>query len=103
MQFQRMAKRDKKAFLSEQCRDRRKQQNGKDQRSQENWRYQENIHTKIGTIEDRNSKDLAEAEDIKKMWQEYTEELYKKDLNDPDNYDDVVIQELDKSSRHPGV
>ena len=54
-------------------------------------------------IKDRNGKDLTEAEGIKKMWQEYTEELYKKDLNDPDNYDDVVIQELDKSSRHPGV
>ena len=57
----------------------------------------------MGTIKGRNGVDLKEAEYSKKRWQEYTEELYKKDLNDPDNYDDVVIQELDKSSRHPGV
>ena len=48
------------------------------------------FHAKIGTIKDRNSMDLTEAEDIKKMWQEYTEELYKKGLNDPDNHDSVV-------------
>ena len=46
--------------------------------------------TKMGAIKDRNDRDLTEAEDIKKRWQEYTEELYKKDLHDPDNYDDVV-------------
>ena len=46
------------------------------------------FHAKRGTIEDRNSTDLTEAENIKKRWQEYTEELYKKDLHDPDNYDD---------------
>ena len=44
----------------------------------------------MGTIKDRNSMDLKEAEDIKKRWQEYTEELYKKDLNDPDNHDGVI-------------
>ena len=44
------------------------------------------FHTKIGTIKDRNGMDLTEAEDIKKRWQEHTEELYKKDLHDPDNY-----------------
>ena len=48
------------------------------------------FHAKIGTIKDRNGRDLTEAEDIKKMWQEYTEELYKKDLNDPDNHNDVI-------------
>ena len=48
-------------------------------------------HAKMGTIKNRNSKDLTEAEDIKKRWQEYTEELYKKDLNDPHNHDRVVI------------
>ena len=48
------------------------------------------FHAKIGTIKDRNNMNLTEAEDIKKRWQEYTEELYKKDLNDPDNYDGVV-------------
>jgi len=47
------------------------------------------FHTKMGTIKDRNGMDLTEAEDIKKKWQEYTEELYKKDLNDPDNNDDM--------------
>ena len=48
------------------------------------------LHAKIGTIKDRNGKDLTKAEEIKKRWQEYTEELYKKGLNDPDNHDDVV-------------
>ena len=48
------------------------------------------FHTKIGTIKDRNNMDLTEAEDIRKRWQEYTEELYKKDLNDPDNHDGVI-------------
>ena len=46
----------------------------------------------MGTIKDRNSMDLTEAQDMKKWWQEYTEELYKKDLNDPDNHDGVIIQ-----------
>ena len=49
------------------------------------------FHAKMGPIKDRNGKDLTEAEDIKKRWQEYTEELYKKGINDPDNHDDVVI------------
>ena len=48
------------------------------------------FHAKMGTIKDRNLMDLTEADDIKKRWQEYTEELYKKDLNDPDNHDDVI-------------
>ena len=48
-------------------------------------------HAKMGTIKDRYSKDLTEAEDIKKRWQEYTEELYKKDLHNPDNQDGVII------------
>ena len=47
-------------------------------------------HSKMGTIKDRNDMDLTEAEDIKKRWQEYTEELYKKGLNDPDNHDGVI-------------
>ena len=49
------------------------------------------FHAKMGTIKDRNGRDLTEAEDIKKRWQEYTEELYKKDLYDPDNHDGVII------------
>ena len=68
-----------------------KQQNRKDQRSlQENQRYQGNISCKdkMGTIKDRNGMNLTE--DIKKRWQEYTEELYKKDLHDPDNHDGVI-------------
>ena len=48
------------------------------------------FHAKMGTIEDRNGRDLTEAEDIKKRWQEYTEELYKKDLHDPDNHEGVI-------------
>ena len=48
------------------------------------------FHAKIGTLEDRNGRDLTEAEDIKKRWQEYTEELYKKDLHDPDNHNGVI-------------
>ena len=48
------------------------------------------FHAKMGSIKDRNGRDLKEAEDIKKRWQEYTEELYKKDLNDPDNHDGVI-------------
>ena len=48
------------------------------------------FHARMGTIKDRNSKDLREAEEIKKRWQEYTEELYKKDLHDPDNHDGVI-------------
>ena len=48
------------------------------------------FHAKMGSIKDRNGKDLTEAKDIKKRWQEYTEELYKKELNDPDNHDDVI-------------
>ena len=50
------------------------------------------FHEKMGTIKDRNSKDLTEAEEIKKRWQEYTEELYKKGLNDPDNHNGVATQ-----------
>ena len=56
---------------------------------QENWRYKGTFHAKMGTIKDRNGKDLTEAEEIKKRWQEYTE-LYKKSLNDFDNHDGVV-------------
>ena len=50
----------------------------------------ETIHAKMGTITDKNSMNLTEAEDIKKRWQEHTEELNKKDLSDPDNHDGVI-------------
>ena len=49
------------------------------------------FHAKLGSVKDRNGRDLTEAEDIKKRWQEYTEELYKKDFHDPDNHDGVII------------
>ena len=58
------------------------------------------FHAKMGTIKDRDSMDLREAEDIKKRWQEYTEELLKKDLHDPDNHNGVVTP---PRARHPGV
>ena len=57
------------------------------------------FHAKMGTIKDRNGMDLIEAEDIKKMWQEYTEELYKKDLHDPDKHNDVITH-LDQTSQN---
>ena len=50
------------------------------------------FHAKMGSVKDRNSRDLTEAKDIKKRWQEYTEQLYKKELNDPDNHDGVITQ-----------
>ena len=91
-EFQRIAKRDKKALLS----DERKE-------IEENYRMGKardlfkkirdtkgTFHAKMGTIKDRNDMDLTEAEDIKKSWQEYTEDLYKKDLHDPDNHDGVI-------------
>ena len=91
-EFQRTAKRDKKSLLQQSMqRHRGKQQNGKDERSlQENSRYQGNISCKDGQKKDRNGMDLTEAENIKKRWQEYTDELYKKDLHDPDNHDGVI-------------
>ena len=82
-EFQRIARRDKKVFLTDQGKERGKQQNGKDQRSlQENERYQGNISCKDGLDKGRNGLDLTEAEHIKKRWQEYTEELYKIYLHD---------------------
>ena len=72
-------------------RNRGKQYNGKDQRSLGKIRDTKGrFHAKMGRIKDRNSMDLTEAEDIKKRWQEYTEELYKKDLHDQDNHDGVI-------------
>ena len=59
------------------------------------------FHAKMGSIKDRNGMDLTEAEDIKKWWQEYTEERYKKDLHDKDNHDSVIA-DLDRA-RHPGM
>ena len=92
-EFQRTARRDKKAFLSDQCKE--IEENNRVGKTRDLFkkikRYQGNISCKDGLDKkDRNGLDLTEAEDIKKRWQEYTEELYKKELHDPDNHDDVI-------------
>ena len=91
-EFQR-ARRDKKAFLSDQCKEIEEDNRiGKTGDLFKKIRDAKGTFlTKMGTIKDRNGMDLTEAEDIKKRWQEYAEELYKKDLHDPDNHDDVII------------
>ena len=91
-EFQRKARRDEKAFLSDQCKEiEENNRMGKTRDLFKNNRDTKGtFHAKMGTINDRSRMDLAEAEDIKK-WQEYTEELYKKDLHDPDNHDGVII------------
>ena len=91
-EFQRIVRRDKKAFLSDQCREiEEKNRMGKTRglfkKIRDNKRT---FHAKMGSIKDRNGMDLTEVEDIKKRWQEYTEELYKKDLHNPDNHDGVI-------------
>ena len=87
--FQRIARRDKKAFFSNQCREiEEKNRMGKIRDLFKKIRdTKETFHATMGSIKDRNGTDLTEAEDIKKRWQEYTEELYNKDLNDLDNHD----------------
>ena len=80
-EFQRIAKRDKKAFLSDQCK--KIEENDRMGKTRDLKKIRDTkgtFHAKMGTIKDRNGMDLTEAEDIKKSWQEYTEELYKKDL-----------------------
>ena len=91
-EFQRIARRDKKAFFSDQCKEiEENNRMGKTRVLFKKIRDTKGIfHAKMGSIKDRNGMDLAEAEDIKKRWQEYTEELYKKDLYYPDNHDDVI-------------
>ena len=91
-EFQRTARRDKKAFLSDQCKEiEENNRMGKTSDLLEKIRDTKGkFHTKMGSIEDRNCMDLTEAEDIKKRRQEYTEELYKKDLHDPDNHDGMI-------------
>ena len=91
-EFQRIARRDKEAFFSDQCKEiEENNRMGKPRDFFKKIRDTKGIfHAKIGTIKNRNGMDLAEAEDIKKSWQEYTEELYKKDLNDPDNYNGMI-------------
>jgi len=91
-QFQRIERRDKKAFQSDHCKEiEENNRMGKTRDLFKKVRDAKGIfHAKMGKIKDRNDMDLTEAEDIKKRWQEYTEELYKKDLHDPDNNDGVI-------------
>ena len=90
--FQRIARRDKKAFLSSQCKEiEEKSRIGKTRDLLKKIRDTKGtFHAKMGSIKDRSGMDLTEAEDIEKRCQEYTEELYKKDLHDPDNHDDEI-------------
>ena len=91
-EFQRIARRDKKAFLIDQCNDiEENNRMGKTRDLVKIIRDTKGIfHAKMGSIKDRNCMDLTEAEDIKERWQEYTEELYKQYLHDPDNHDAVI-------------
>ena len=93
-EFQRIARRDKKVFISSQYKEIEENNRiGKTKDLFKNIRDTKGtFHAKVGTIKERNSMDLTEAKD-RKMWQEYTEELYKKDHHDPDNHD-VVITHL---------
>ena len=90
-EFQRIPRRDKKAFLSDQCKE--IEENNRMGKTRDLFKKirdtKEIFHAKMDSIKDRNGMDLTEAEDIKKRWQEYTE-LYKKDLHDPDNHDGVI-------------
>ena len=97
-EFQRIPWRDKKAFLSDQCKEiEENNRMGKTRDQFKKIRDTKGIfHAKMGTIKDRNGMDLTEAEDIKKKWQKYTEELYKNDLHDSDNHNGVITHlELD--------
>ena len=91
-EFQRIARGDKKAFLSDQCQE--IEENNRMEKTRDLFKKirdtKGTFHAKMGSIKDRNGKDLTEAEDIKKRWQEYTEELSKKDLHNPDNHDGVI-------------
>ena len=91
-ELQRIARRDKKTFLSDQCKE--IEENNRVGKTRDLFKKIRDtkgmFHAKMGTIKDRNVMDLTEAEEIKKRWQEYTEELYKKDLHDPDDHDGMI-------------
>ena len=91
-EFQRIERRDKEAFLSDQCKEiEEKNRMGKTRDLFKKIRDTKGtFHATMGSLKDRNGLDLTEAEDIKKRWQEYTEELYKKELHDQDNHDSVI-------------
>ena len=90
--FQRIARRDKKAFLSDQCKE--IDENNRMGKTRDLFKKirdtKGTLYAKIGSIKDRKGMDLTKAEDIKKRWQEYMEKLYKKDVHDPDNHDGVI-------------
>ena len=97
-EFQRIARRDKKAFLSDQCKG--TEENNRMEMTRDLFKKIRDtkgiFHAKMDTIKDRNGMHLTEAEDMKKKWQEYSKELYKKDLHDPDNHNGVITNlELD--------
>ena len=100
-EFQRIAGRDKKAFLSNQCKETEERNRmGKTRDLFKKIRDTKGtFHAKMGSIKDRNGMHLTEADAIKKRWQEYTEELYKKDLQDQDNHDGDDSPRV----RHPGM
>ena len=102
-EFQRIARRDKKAFLSDQCKE--IEENNTLGKTKDLFKKIRNIkgtfHAKMGSIKDRNGMDPKEAEDIKKRWQEYTEKLNKKDRQDPENPDGVITHS--SRARHPGT
>ena len=91
-EFQRIARRGKKAFLSDQCKE--IEENNRTGKTRDIFNKirdtKGTFHAKMVSIKDRNDMDLTEVEDIKKRWQEYTEDLYKKDLYNPDNHDGVI-------------
>ena len=92
-EFQRIARREQKSLLSEQCKE--IEENNRLGKTRDSFKKirdtKGTFHGKMGTIKDRNGRDLTEAENIKKRWQEYTEEQYKKYLHDPDNHNGVII------------
>ena len=91
-EFQRIARREKNAFLSDQCKE--IEENNRMRKTRDLFKKirdsKGTFHAKMGSIKDRNGTDLTEAKDIKKKRQDYTEELYKKDLHDPDNHNGVI-------------
>ena len=91
-EFQRIARRDEKGFLSDQCKE--IEENSRMGKTRDLFKKirdtKGTFHTKMNSIKDRNGMDLTEAEDVKKRWQEYTEELYKKDLHNPDHHNAVI-------------
>ena len=92
VEFQRIGRRNKKVFLSDQCKE--MEENNQMRMTRDLFKKIRDtkgiLHAKTGSVKDRNGRDLTEAEDIKKRWQEYTEELYKTDLHDPDNHDGMI-------------